>query len=152
MASSEDATIAASVEAAREAAAKKMAEAVNAEKVKAFDEKQKLTEQLADMQRRLERRTAHELGDPGEIEGRGGCAGPAKKRRRTPKVIRAMVIVGSRNVALNFDLARPGVKAGPSGETATAASRPSIALGVNQRCGGRRALALPRLNFYWALA
>jgi hypothetical protein len=63
-----DATIAANVQAARAAGDKKMAEAVNAEKVKAFEEKTKLTEQLAEMQRRLERKTAHELGDPAEVD------------------------------------------------------------------------------------
>lgn len=63
-----DATINARLQAQREALAKQMAEAVNAEKVKAFEEKTKLTEQLAEMQRRLERKTAHELGEPGELD------------------------------------------------------------------------------------
>src|ERR1051325_4401534 len=45
-----------------------MTEAVNTEKVKAFEEKTKLTEQLAEMQRRLERKTAHELGEPAEVD------------------------------------------------------------------------------------
>jgi hypothetical protein len=52
----------------RETLAKHTAEAVNAEKVKAFEEKTRLTEQLAEMQRRLERKTAHELGEPAEVD------------------------------------------------------------------------------------
>jgi hypothetical protein len=64
---SQNALIKARVEAERETAAKKLSEAVSAEKVKAFEEKTKLTEQLAEMQRRLEKKTAHELGEPAEV-------------------------------------------------------------------------------------
>ena len=64
----QDAVIKARLDAERDTAAKKLAEAVSAEKVKAFEEKTKLTEQLADMQRKLERKTAHELGEPAEID------------------------------------------------------------------------------------
>ena len=64
----QEAVIKARLDTERDAAAKKLAEAVSAEKVKAFEEKTKLTEQLADMQRRLEKKTAHELGEPAEID------------------------------------------------------------------------------------
>jgi hypothetical protein len=64
----QDAAIKARLDAERDTAAKKLAEAVSAEKVKAFEEKTRLTEQLADMQRKLERKTAHELGEPAEVD------------------------------------------------------------------------------------
>lgn len=64
----QDAVIKARLDAERETAAKKLTKAVSAEKVKAFEEKTKLTEQLADMQRRLEKKTAHELGEPAEVD------------------------------------------------------------------------------------
>jgi hypothetical protein len=50
------------------ALAPKIAQAVSAEKAKAYTEKLKLTEQLDDMKRRLEKRTAGELGDEAEID------------------------------------------------------------------------------------
>jgi hypothetical protein len=46
----------------------KIAEAVNAEKTRAFAEKLKLTEQLQEMQRRLEKKTPGDLGDEPEID------------------------------------------------------------------------------------
>jgi hypothetical protein len=64
----QDAVIKARLDAERDAAAKKTAEAVSAEKVRAYEEKTKLTDQLADMQRRLEKKTAHELGEPAEVD------------------------------------------------------------------------------------
>ncbi len=63
-----DAIVKARVEAEREAAAGRIAAAVNAEKVRAYAEKTKLTEQLEGMKRRLEQRTAHQLGEPAEID------------------------------------------------------------------------------------
>jgi hypothetical protein len=65
---SQEVTIAARLQAQRESLVKQAAAAVNVEKVKAFEEKTRLTEQLAEMQRRLERKPAHELGDPAEID------------------------------------------------------------------------------------
>jgi hypothetical protein len=56
------------VEKAREAAAKKTGEAVAAERVKHFEEKTRLTEQLAEMQRRLEQKSAHAIGEPAEAD------------------------------------------------------------------------------------
>jgi hypothetical protein len=46
----------------------KIAEAVNAEKARGYAERLKLTEQLQDVQRRLEKRTANELGEEGELD------------------------------------------------------------------------------------
>jgi hypothetical protein len=60
--------IAQRVAAARETFVKEAAELINAEKVKAFEETTRLTQQLAEMQRRLERRTPHELGEPAEVD------------------------------------------------------------------------------------
>lgn len=51
----------------RETLVKEAAELINAEKVKALQATTRLTQQLADMQRRLERRTPHELGEPAEV-------------------------------------------------------------------------------------
>jgi hypothetical protein len=48
--------------------APKIAEAVNSEKQRSYAEKLKLTEQLDDMKRRLEKKTAGELGDEAEID------------------------------------------------------------------------------------
>jgi hypothetical protein len=64
----QDAVIAARLKTQREAAEKKLAEAVSAERTKMFGEKLKLEEQLQDMQRRLQRKTAHELGEPAEVD------------------------------------------------------------------------------------
>jgi hypothetical protein len=61
-------TIAERVAAQQEASEKKMAEAVAAERTKAYGERMQLDAQLADLQRRLQRRTAGELGDQGEVD------------------------------------------------------------------------------------
>ena len=53
--------------AATAALAPKITEAVSAEKQRSYAEKLKLTEQLEDMKRRLEKKTAGELGDEAEI-------------------------------------------------------------------------------------
>src|SRR5262249_46890854 len=63
-----DAVIAARLKTQREASEKKLAEAVNAERAKQFGEKLKLEEQLQEMQRRLQKKTANELGDEGELD------------------------------------------------------------------------------------
>lgn len=68
LAANQEATISARLLAQRETLEKAKAKAVTDEKVKAFEEKSRLTEQLAEMQRRLERKTAHELGDPAEVD------------------------------------------------------------------------------------
>ena len=60
--------IAQRVVAARETLLKEAAELINAEKVKAFEETTQLTQRLAEMQRALERRTPHELGEPAEVD------------------------------------------------------------------------------------
>jgi len=54
--------------AATAALAPKIVEAVNAEKQRSYSEKLKLTEQLEDMKRRLEKKTAGELGDEAEVD------------------------------------------------------------------------------------
>jgi hypothetical protein len=61
-------TTAERVAAQREASEKKLAEAVAAERTRAYGDRMKLDAQLADLQRRLQRRTAAELGDEGEID------------------------------------------------------------------------------------
>ena len=53
--------------AATAALAPKITEALNAEKQRSYAERLKLTEQLEDMKRRLEKKTAGELGDEAEI-------------------------------------------------------------------------------------
>jgi hypothetical protein len=50
------------------ALAPKITEAVNAEKQRSYAEKLKLTEQLEDMKRRLEKRTAGDLGNEAEVD------------------------------------------------------------------------------------
>jgi hypothetical protein len=52
----------------REAAARLTAEALSAERAKQFGEKLRLEEQLEDMKRRLQAKTAHALGEPSEID------------------------------------------------------------------------------------
>jgi hypothetical protein len=64
----QEAVVEARLKTQREASEKKLGEAVNAERAKHFDEKLKLEEQLQDMQRRLQRKTAHELGEPAEVD------------------------------------------------------------------------------------
>src|SRR5271155_1615849 len=56
------------VAAQREASEKKMAETVAAERTKAYGERMKLDAQLQDLQRQLQRKTANQLGDEGEID------------------------------------------------------------------------------------
>ena len=55
------------VASARETLAKEATEIINAEKVKAFAETSRLKQQLADMQRRLQPKPAHLIGEPAEI-------------------------------------------------------------------------------------
>lgn len=68
IAAERDAVVRARIEGEREAAAKRLAAAVNAEKVRAYAEKTTLTAQLDDMRRKLEKRTAHELGEQPEVD------------------------------------------------------------------------------------
>jgi Uncharacterized protein conserved in bacteria (DUF2130) len=56
------------VAAQRAASEKQMAEAVATERARAYAERMKLDAQLADLQRKLQRRTANELGDGAEID------------------------------------------------------------------------------------
>ncbi len=63
-----EATVSQRVAAQREAAEKKLSEAVAAERTMAYGERMKLDAQLADLQRQLQRRTANELGDEGEVD------------------------------------------------------------------------------------
>jgi hypothetical protein len=65
---SQETVIAARLKTQREASEKKLAEAVSAERAKHYGEKLKLEEQLQDMQRRLQKKTANELGDEGELD------------------------------------------------------------------------------------
>lgn len=53
---------------ANAAVAPKIDAAVNAERAKHFAEKLKLEEQLGEMQRQLQKKTAHELGEPAEVD------------------------------------------------------------------------------------
>jgi hypothetical protein len=63
----QEAVVAARVTAERERAAKKQAEAVNAEKLAHEAEKLRLEAMLGDLQRKLQSKTPHQLGEPGEI-------------------------------------------------------------------------------------
>ena len=63
-----DATIAERLVTQQEAADKRLTEAVAAERTKAYGERMQLDAQLADLQRRLQRRTANELGETGEVD------------------------------------------------------------------------------------
>lgn len=65
---SQETTIAQRVQTARIAAEKKLTEAVAAERTKAYEDRMKLDAQLADLQRQVQRRTADELGQEGEID------------------------------------------------------------------------------------
>lgn len=56
------------VAAAREGFERKVAEAVAAERTKAYAERQKLNAQLQDLQRKLQKKTANDLGDEGELD------------------------------------------------------------------------------------
>jgi hypothetical protein len=64
----QEAVIAQRLQAQKQVLDKATAEAVAAEKVKAFEEKTRLNQQLAEMQRRLEARTAHQIGEPAEVD------------------------------------------------------------------------------------
>jgi len=64
----QEATIAARVRVAREAAEKKLADAIATEKSRASIERIKLTEQLAELKRRLENKTADEIGSGAELD------------------------------------------------------------------------------------
>jgi hypothetical protein len=64
----QEALIRARLNAEREAGAKRLVEAVTAEKVKAFEDKTRLTDQLAEMQRKLEKKTAFDLGEQPEVD------------------------------------------------------------------------------------
>lgn len=66
--SSQDAVIAARLEAQRVRLETKTAEAIVAERTKMFAEKAGLEQQLADMQRKLQAKTAHQLGEQPEID------------------------------------------------------------------------------------
>jgi hypothetical protein len=66
--SSTETVIAARLEAQRIQFESRTTEAINAERAKMFGEKLKLEEQLADMQRRLQAKTAHQLGEPAEVD------------------------------------------------------------------------------------
>jgi hypothetical protein len=65
---SQEAVIDQRLETQREAFEKSKAEAINAEKVKLFAEKLKLEEKLLEMQRALQKRTAADLGEEGEVD------------------------------------------------------------------------------------
>lgn len=64
----QDATIAARLNAERERAAKNQDEAINAEKLARAAEKLRLESALADVQRRLQAKTAHQIGEPAEVD------------------------------------------------------------------------------------
>jgi hypothetical protein len=64
----QEAIITQRVATAREAADKRLAEAVAAEKTRAYEDRMRLDAQLADLQRKLQRKTAGELGDALEID------------------------------------------------------------------------------------
>jgi hypothetical protein len=64
----QDEVVAARLEAQRQTFEKTTASAVLAERAKYLGEKLKLEEQLQDMQRRLQAKTAHQLGEPAEAD------------------------------------------------------------------------------------
>jgi hypothetical protein len=64
----QQAMIAQRVRAAREATEKRLADIIAGEKTKAAEERIRLTEQLADLKRRLEHKTADELGSGAEVD------------------------------------------------------------------------------------
>jgi hypothetical protein len=68
MRANQDAVIAERLEAHRQTFEKATASAVLAERAKYLGEKLKLEEQLQDMQRRLQAKTAHQLGEPPEVD------------------------------------------------------------------------------------
>jgi hypothetical protein len=68
VAASHDAVVAARLEAQRIRLENKTAEAIVTERTKMFAEKAALEQQLADMQRRLQAKTAHQIGEPAEVD------------------------------------------------------------------------------------
>lgn len=84
---SADAKIAERVQAAVGTTEKRLAEAVAAERTRAYEDRMRLDAQLADLQRRLQRKTAGELGDTLEIDlfQQLKDAFPADQIARVPK-------------------------------------------------------------------
>lgn len=68
LAAAQESTIAARIAEAREALEKAKTDAVNAERTKNFEEKMKLEGLVADLQRKLQNKTAEELGEGAEID------------------------------------------------------------------------------------
>jgi DNA repair exonuclease SbcCD ATPase subunit len=64
----QEAVIKQQVEAALEVLEKRVTEAVAAERMKAYSERQKLDAQLQELQRKLQKKTANDLGDEGELD------------------------------------------------------------------------------------
>lgn len=83
------------VEAATAALAPKIAEAVNAEKQRTFAEKLSLEQQLTDLQRRLQAKPAHQIGEPAEVELHAALAAafPADRITRVGKGVRGADVV-----------------------------------------------------------
>jgi hypothetical protein len=65
---SQDATLAQRVLVAQEAAQRERDAAILAEKTKAFEDQQRLQAKLQDLQRQLEKKSAHELGEGSEVD------------------------------------------------------------------------------------
>jgi len=82
-----EATVNARLLAQREASDKKLTETIAVERTKAYEDRMKLDAQLQDLQRQLQRRTANELGDEGEIDLFDALmtAFPQDQIARTPK-------------------------------------------------------------------
>lgn len=91
------ATITAHLRAQEKALKKQMADAVTAERIKAFEVTERLNQQLAQMQRRLEQKTAHQLGEPSEANLFDAivAAFPANQAqaRRVPKGTRGADVI-----------------------------------------------------------
>jgi hypothetical protein len=68
LAANQEATINARLQAQRETLEKAKAKAVSDEKAKAYEEKLRLEEKLQELTRQLQKKTAHELGDPAEVD------------------------------------------------------------------------------------
>lgn len=83
-------TIAERVAAQRAASEKLMAEAVANERTKAYAERMKMDAQLADLQRKLQRRTSNELGDGAEIDLHGALEAAFGHEDKISKVGRAV--------------------------------------------------------------
>lgn len=63
-----DETIGQRLAAQRDVLGKEKADAVAAERTKAFEEKARLQEQLGELQRKLASKTAHQIGEPAEVD------------------------------------------------------------------------------------